>query len=58
MWTSATSWARPRRFTTPAGFPVEQPMRFDFAVNLKTARELAIAFPNKIMLEVTEAIHK
>src|SRR4051812_35826130 len=42
--------------TPPADLPVEQPMRFDFVVNLKTARELGITFPNEIMLQVTEVI--
>ena len=32
-------------------------MRFDFVVNLKTARELGITFPNEIMLQVTEVVH-
>jgi putative tryptophan/tyrosine transport system substrate-binding protein len=40
----------------PADLPVEQPMTFDFVVNLKTARELGITFPNNILLQVTEAI--
>jgi putative ABC transport system substrate-binding protein len=40
----------------PADLPVEQPMTFDFVVNMKTARELGITFPNEIMLQVTEAI--
>jgi putative ABC transport system substrate-binding protein len=40
----------------PADLPIEQPMRFDFVVNLKTARELGITFPDEIMLEVTEVI--
>jgi putative ABC transport system substrate-binding protein len=40
----------------PADLPVELPMRFDFVVNLKTARELGITFPNEIMLQVTEVI--
>ena len=40
----------------PADLPVEQPMTFDFVVNLKTARELGITFPNEIMLQVTEVI--
>jgi len=31
-------------------------MTFDFVVNLKTARELGITFPNEIMLQVTEVI--
>jgi putative tryptophan/tyrosine transport system substrate-binding protein len=40
----------------PADLPVEQPMTFDFVVNLKTARELGITFPNEILLQVTEVI--
>jgi putative ABC transport system substrate-binding protein len=40
----------------PADLPVEQPMRFDFVVNLSTARALGITFPNEIMLQVTEVI--
>jgi putative tryptophan/tyrosine transport system substrate-binding protein len=42
--------------TKPADLPVEQPMTFDFAVNMKTARELGITFPNEIMLQVTDVI--
>jgi putative tryptophan/tyrosine transport system substrate-binding protein len=41
---------------SPADLPVEQPMRFDFVVNMITARELGITFPNEIMLQVTEVI--
>jgi ABC-type uncharacterized transport system substrate-binding protein len=33
-----------------------QPMTFDFVVNLKTAHELGITFPNEILLQVTEVI--
>jgi putative ABC transport system substrate-binding protein len=40
----------------PADLPVEQPMRFEFVVNLKTAQALGITFPNEIMLQVTEVI--
>jgi putative tryptophan/tyrosine transport system substrate-binding protein len=40
----------------PADLPVEQPMTFDFVVNLKTARDLGITFPNEILLQVTEVI--
>jgi putative tryptophan/tyrosine transport system substrate-binding protein len=42
--------------TKPADLPIEQPMTFDFVVNLKTAQALGITFPNEIMLQVTEVI--
>jgi putative tryptophan/tyrosine transport system substrate-binding protein len=42
--------------TKPADLPVEQPMRFDFVVNMKTAQALGLTFPNEIMLQVTEVI--
>jgi putative tryptophan/tyrosine transport system substrate-binding protein len=42
--------------TKPADLPVEQPMTFDFVVNLKTAQALGITFPNEIMLQVTEVL--
>jgi putative ABC transport system substrate-binding protein len=44
------------RGARPADLPVERPMRFDFAVNMKTARELGITFPNEILLQITEVI--
>jgi len=31
-------------------------MTFELVVNLKTARELGITFPNEIMLQVTEVV--
>jgi len=40
----------------PADLPVEQPMRFEFVVNMRTAQALGITFPNEIMLQVTEVI--
>jgi putative tryptophan/tyrosine transport system substrate-binding protein len=42
--------------THPADLPVEQPMLFDFAVNMKTAQALGITFPPEILLQVTEVI--
>jgi putative tryptophan/tyrosine transport system substrate-binding protein len=41
----------------PADLPIEQPMTFDFVVNMQAARELGIIFPPEIRLQVTEAIH-
>ena len=31
-------------------------MRFEFVVNMKTARELGITFPHEIQLQITEVI--
>jgi putative ABC transport system substrate-binding protein len=42
--------------TKPADLPVEQPMRFEFVVNMKTARELGITFPHEVALQITEVI--
>ena len=44
------------RGAKPADLPIEQPMTFDFVVNLKTAQALGITFPKEIMLQVTEVI--
>jgi putative tryptophan/tyrosine transport system substrate-binding protein len=44
------------RGASPAELPIEQSMIFEFVVNLKTARELGITFPNEIMLQATEVI--
>jgi putative ABC transport system substrate-binding protein len=41
----------------PGDLPVEQPMTFDFVVNMKTARELGITFPKEILQQVTEVIN-
>jgi putative ABC transport system substrate-binding protein len=42
--------------TKPADLPIEQPMTFDFVVNMRTARELGITFPHEILLQITEVI--
>jgi putative ABC transport system substrate-binding protein len=42
--------------THPADLPVEQPMTFEFVVNMRTARELGITFPHEVALQITEVI--
>src|SRR3989304_9957509 len=40
----------------PADLPVEQPTRFDLAINMKTAKALGIKIPNSILVQATKGI--
>ena len=40
----------------PADLPVERPDRFDFIVNLRTARALGLTIPDSVLLQATEVI--
>jgi putative ABC transport system substrate-binding protein len=40
----------------PAELPIEQPMLFDFAINLKTAQALGLTIPEHVLLQATEVI--
>jgi putative tryptophan/tyrosine transport system substrate-binding protein len=44
------------RGAKPSDLPVEQPIKFDLIVNLKTAKALGLTIPDKLLLLADEAI--
>ena len=42
--------------TKPADLPVEQPMRFEFIINLKTAKKIGVIIPQWTLMKATKVI--
>ncbi len=40
----------------PADLPIEQARKFDFVINLKTAKQLGITIPPEVLYQATKVI--
>jgi putative ABC transport system substrate-binding protein len=59
MWRrSATFVDKILKGTKPADIPVEQPMQFEFGVNLKTAKQIGVTIPPNVLVRADKVVRE